>query len=238
MNNFKLLVLIMLMGTSETLRFKEEQLAHPRVLAAYRDANQALLPELQRATGEKGFDLYVRAFKSEQIVEVWIKTAGKNQYEAFRTYNFCATSGTLGPKRQEGDLQIPEGFYSIRHFNPVSNFYLSLGINYPNRSDQLRGHPVSPGSAIYIHGGCATIGCIPITDEKIKELYVIAVEARARGQQHIPVHIFPMRLNKATDAASPHCDFWNELMPVYHYFQQHHNLPQITIDKNGTYVIK
>jgi len=50
-------------------------------------------------------------------------------------------SGKLGPKRQQGDMQIPEGFYHISGFNPASNFYLSLRINYPNPSGALgKGH--------------------------------------------------------------------------------------------------
>lgn len=110
------------------------------------------------------------------------------------TYPFCASSGILGPKRKEGDRQIPEGIYYINHFNPVSNFHLSLGINYPNPSDKILSDPAQPGESFYIHGNCVTIGCIPISDDKIKELYILAVEAYNNGQVKIPVHIFPDRL--------------------------------------------
>ena len=102
-------------------------------------------------------------------MEVWIKEASKDYYVLLNTYDFCTTSGTLGPKRKEGDLQIPEGIYTINHFNPQSNFYLSLGINYPNASDKILSDPVHPGGDIYLHGNCVTIGCIPLTDDKIKE---------------------------------------------------------------------
>src|SRR5690606_17823468 len=83
----------------------------------------------------------------------------------------------------------------INHFNPVSNFYLSLGVSYPNASDRILSDRAAPGGAIYVHGNCVTLGCIPITDDKIKELYVMAVEAKNNGQQKIPIHIYPRRLN-------------------------------------------
>lgn len=238
MSNFKFLMWMTLMLTPGPVRFKDRQLTYARVQSAYRETSQTFLPELHQTTGNKHFHLYLRAFKAEQRLEAWIKPEGKLQYQIFRTYNFCATSGVLGPKRQEGDLQIPEGFYSVSNFNPMSNFYLSLGLNYPNRSDQLRGHPNSPGSAIYIHGGCATIGCIPITDEKIKELYVLAVEARSGGQTQIPVHIFPMRFSELRYATSPHQKFWQELQPIFEYFENKHELPNITIDNTGRYMMR
>src|SRR5690606_40100008 len=137
----------------------------------------------------------------EKIIEVWVKGHNTTTYQLLCRYDCCTTSGTLGPKRREGDLQIPEGVYHINHFNPQSNFHLSLGINYPNASDKILSDPSKPGGAIYIHGNCVTIGCIPITDDKIKELYIMAVEAKNSGQQKIPVYIFPSRLDPAGMAA-------------------------------------
>ncbi len=142
------------------------------------------------------FHLYIRAFKNEKILEVWIKEKNADQFTLLHTYEFCTSSGSLGPKRRQGDLQIPEGVYHINHFNPESNFYLSLGLNYPNASDKILSDKQHPGSAIYIHGNCVTIGCIPLTDDKIKEVYIMAVEARNGGQEKIPVHIFPTRLTE------------------------------------------
>ena len=84
-------------------------------------------------------NIYLRIFKDEQILEVWTKRDVDKTYKKVCDYEFCATSGKLGPKRQEGDLQIPEGFYYIDRFNPNSNFFLSLGINYPNKSDKILG---------------------------------------------------------------------------------------------------
>lgn len=82
----------------------------------------------------------------------------------------CMQSGTLGPKRMEGDYQMPEGFYYINEFKPYSNFHLALGINYPNASDKVLSDARRPGGDIYIHGGCVSTGCIAISDQPIEEL--------------------------------------------------------------------
>jgi murein L,D-transpeptidase YafK len=46
------------------------------------------------------------------------------------------------------------------------------------------GHEKNPGGDIFLHGNCVTIGCLPITDEGIKEVYWLAVLARTTGQMH------------------------------------------------------
>src|SRR5688572_25113357 len=206
------IVLMMLQGVS----FKETQLRHSRVKAAYTEKEKTVEQHfVAKKIVQDGARIFLRAFKKEETLEVWVNEKGKNTFSLLQTYQFCSSSGTLGPKRKEGDLQIPEGVYHINHFNPESNFYLSLGLNYPNASDKILSHKTRPGGSIYIHGNCVTIGCIPITDEKIKELYVLAVEARNYGQEKIPVHVFPARLTdegtsslQAHHAASSHIEFW------------------------------
>jgi murein L,D-transpeptidase YafK len=141
-------------------------------------------------------------------------------------------------------LQIPEGVYYINHFNPQSNFYLSLGLNYPNVSDKILSDKKNPGGAIYIHGDCVTIGCIPLTDDKIKEVYVLAVEARNNGQEKIPVHIFPTKLTdeglsmlKATFPQATHFRFWSNLKTVYDDFERTRKLNPINVKNTGEYFL-
>jgi murein L,D-transpeptidase YafK len=163
-----------------------------------------------------------------------------------KEYPFCNSSGALGPKRRQGDGQIPEGFYHIDRFNPLSNFHLSLGINYPNQADRIRGGSGDLGGDIFIHGGCVTIGCVPITDELIKEVYLIAVEAKTAGQGRIPVHIFPARMGakgmrQLEGAASGNqelLDFWRNLKSGYDSFEQNRRLPSVTVDRQGRYVVQ
>jgi murein L,D-transpeptidase YafK len=224
--------------------FRKSQLKNIRVKDAY-DEKQHIVKAYfeEKRLNYTGFNLFIRAFKSEEKLEVWIKQKGTEQFNHLYTYDFCRLSGTLGPKRKEGDLQIPEGVYEISHFNPLSNFYLSLGINYPNRSDKILSDSDKPGSNIYIHGNCVTVGCIPITDEKIKELYVLAVEARNNGQERIPVHIFPSHLDSnSIEILIKRCkpdteiiNFWKNLQTVYNDFETSNIIKTIQVNKKGEY---
>jgi murein L,D-transpeptidase YafK len=224
--------------------FREKQLSNARVQIAYDEKKSAVKQYFtdKKLAFEK-FELFLRAFKKEQKLEVWVKENSKEEFVLIHAYDFCAMSGTLGPKRKEGDLQIPEGVYHINHFNPLSNFYLSLGLSYPNASDKLLSHKTKPGGAIYIHGNCVTIGCIPITDEKIKELYVLAVEARNNGQEKIPVYVFPAKLNEgvveklATEYAATNTlkKFWKNLEPIYTDFESTKKLRPIKVNDKGEY---
>lgn len=224
--------------------FKDQQLANARVKAAFIQKE----PLLKQAFAVKKLAyppkaIFIRIFKREQVLEIWARADTGQAYVHVKDYPVCASSGDLGPKRRMGDGQVPEGFYRINHFNPFSNFHLSLGVDYPNASDRYfsRGH--NPGGSIYLHGNCVTIGCVPIGDEGIKELYPLAVEARDNGQERIPVHIFPAKLDSAgfsalkaeyvTDTAL--LGFWANLKQGYDYFESNRRLPAISIDAKGRY---
>ena len=221
--------------------FKSEQLRYPRVRKAYQEKEAALVKLLREKDIEiNDFNLFIRCFKQEQLVEVWVKAKDSTDFIHFKNYNFCSSSGDLGPKRKEGDGQIPEGFYTIDRFNPYSNFYLSLGVNYHNKSDRVLGDQQSPGGEIFIHGDCVTIGCIPITDNLIKELYVLAVEAKNGGQSRIPVHIFPFKF-AASWQDGEHLSqrtFWTNLKQGYDYFDLKKQIPEIQIDNKGKYLFR
>lgn len=226
--------------------FKTGQLKYERVRTAYAEKESLVKRYFtDQGLSYDGFHLFIRCFKEEKLVEVWVQEKNESTWHLLHSYAFCAASGTLGPKRKYGDLQIPEGVYKIIHFNPISSYYLSLGINYPNKSDEILGDSRNPGGDIYIHGNCVTVGCIPITDDCIKELYVLAVEARNNGQNEIPVHIFPTRLTDETmtklatqygsDAV---VGFWRDLKKIYDNFEQSKTLAEIKIDSQGRYQIR
>lgn len=222
--------------------FKTEQLKNKKVKAAYSEKWEDLQKEIKAKNIFGNYDLLLRAFKQEKQLEVWIKNKNDQQYVLLKTYAICATSGTLGPKRKEGDGQIPEGFYSIDLFNPNSDYHLSLRVNYPNGSDKIVSDKKYPGGAIMIHGNCVTIGCMPITDDKIKELYVLAVEAKTNGGA-IPVHIYPCRLTDANLSSleqhysSSLITFWKNLRSVYDHFEKKKTNPGIKVAKDGSYFI-
>ena len=56
--------------------------------------------------------IMLRIYKEESELEVW-KEAKNGRYELLNTYEICAWSGVLGPKKKEGDRQAPEGFYTV-----------------------------------------------------------------------------------------------------------------------------
>lgn len=190
--------------------------------------------------------LYLRSFKYDSQLEVWIKEQGKDTFSFFKTYRVCALSGALGPKRMEGDFQVPEGFYYINEFNPKSTFHLSLGLNYPNKADSFWSDPIKPGGDIYIHGGCVTTGCIPIKDVQVEELYVLATSVKEQGQDFIPVHIFPIQYSNRksleyfalnTKNNENYQLFALNMQDAYDYFNKNKKLPIVGIDKQGGYIL-
>ena len=164
-----------------------------------------------------------------------------------QTIPICAASGELGPKRREGDLQVPEGFYTIDRFNPVSSFHLSLGLSYPNRVDRKRAGAAPPGGDIFIHGSCVTVGCLPLRDGPMETLYLAAIAARDHGQRGIPVHVFPCRFDEGDcqdrladpRAEDPSVDaFWTSIEPGYSAFESTGRPPRIRVTRDGRYVVR
>lgn len=228
-------------------KFIEDQRAFPRVANALRSKEESLKKQFTDAKLQWPVkDMYIRSFKYDSQLEVWARNTPNEAYRLFKTYKVCALSGTLGPKRIEGDYQVPEGFYYINEYNPKSMYHLSLGINYPNASDMLLSDSIKPGSDIYIHGSCITVGCIPIQNDQIEELYVLASHARTQGQDFIPVHIYPVRfsnersqeyLSRNSKEDVDYQKFSTRLKEVYDYFEEHRKLPLLSVNKRGEYVL-
>jgi murein L,D-transpeptidase YafK len=190
--------------------------------------------------------MYVRSFKYDKQMEVWVKPTEKEPYRFLKTYNVCQQSGTTGPKRVEGDYQVPEGFYYINEFNPNSNYHLALGLNYPNASDKILADQTRPGSAIYIHGNCVSTGCIPLTDGPMEEVYFLASLVHTKGQEFIPVHIFPAKYNapksklylENTLKDNPQLQLFNKnIRQVYDFFEIRKELPVVMVNKAGEYIL-
>lgn len=179
--------------------------------------------------------IFIRAFKEERELELWgADKSGKMQL--LRTYPIAAASGGPGPKRREGDQQVPEGVYRVDQFNPHSRFHLSLRVNYPNKADRILGDRANLGGDIYIHGNQVSIGCLAMTDPKIEEIYSLASTARP----DITVHIFPCRMEGGTYAQLKRrypalAGFWKQLQPIYAAFEAKRVVPQVRIMRNGVY---
>lgn len=235
-----------LLSMTPPINFFEQQLKFLRVQEANRKKGKAVGELLSsKNINSNSFDLFLRAFKKEQKLEVWAKNKADDTFILLKSYEYCASTGVLGPKRRSGDRQIPEGFYEVDLFNPQSQYLLSFRINYPNKSDLVFADKLNPGDNIFIHGHCVTIGCIPIGDENIQELYLLAAKAKSSGGK-INVHIFPTILNEqnyktindefGTDASL--LAFWSWLKPGYDAFENSKKLPNIVIEDSGKYVVK
>ncbi|MCA9660533.1 MAG: L,D-transpeptidase family protein, partial [Myxococcales bacterium] len=174
-----------------------------------------------------------RVFKEEKELEVWASDAADGPLKPITTYRICAASGGPGPKTRTGDGQVPEGFYEIDFFKPRSDYYLALHVNYPNRRDRAQR---STGSAIMIHGRCASIGCLAMSDDRIQELWVIGKSLRSGRVQ---VHIFPERAIDGLVAKTEHAGlraFWASLAEGKRRFDADHRVPKkIGFDDDGNY---
>jgi murein L,D-transpeptidase YafK len=117
-----------------------------------------------------------------------------------KTYKIALGFAPVGTKTKQGDGATPEGEYYLTHKNPRSNYYLSLGISYPNIKDAASGlqrklisqaqhdaivaainaqakppQNTKLGGDIFIHGGGNTndwtLGCVALENADIKELF-------------------------------------------------------------------
>lgn len=229
-----------------TIHFIDYQRSIPKISDLLNRKEDTLIKQFR----EKGLIwparyVYIRSFKYDSQLEVWVKNAREDKYKLFKTYKVCALAGTLGPKRMQGDYQVPEGFYYINEFKPRSEYHLSLGLNYPNASDRILSDSSQPGGDIYIHGSCVTTGCIPITDAQIEEVYILAAHAKDMGEDFIPVHIFPVNfnngrsveyLNKYLQTFSEYTPFAKSMRSAFYYFEKYREVPFVMVNGKGEYV--
>ena len=190
-------------------------------------------PQLKKDLRAKGLQfgnpVFLRIFKEERELEVWVEKDGS--FAKFRTYPVVAMSGHLGPKLAEGDRQAPEGFYYVPSgmMNPRSLYHLSFNIGFPNRYD--RSHDRT-GSLIMVHGDRRSIGCFAMTDEKVEEIYTLCDAALKRGQLYFRVHCFPFRMTseRMVEAEGNKWEgFWKNLKEGYDWFEKEKVPPNVEV---------
>ena len=238
----------MLLNSGKTFdSFRDKQLNFTRVREVYSNKEKFVIKTLsEHSISHDSLRIYLLAFKTEKKIELWAKNKSDSVFSLIKDFPICDFSGTIGPKRRYRDLQVPEGFYHISKLNPYSKYYLSMEINYPNASDSIRGVRGHLGNQIYIHGSCISSGCLAITDDKIKELFVYCVEAFNSGQEEIGFTIFPARLTDAkyadlTDDYRKNKDvvsLWGDLKKYYDLYTQNKVQPKVSFLPNGTHDIK
>jgi murein L,D-transpeptidase YafK len=192
--------------------------------------NLAQLSERLEAKGLKaGAPLFIRIFKAESELEVWMQKDGR--YVLFDTYPICHWSGTLGPKLNEGDKQSPEGIYTLtsQQLHWIGRHPRSLNLGFPNVLDRAFSRT---GSYILVHGGCSSVGCFAMTNPVIEEIFGLAHQALKSGQDHIQVHALPFRMTEArvkAQALSEWYDFWRNLKDAYDSFERTRVPPTVSV---------
>ncbi len=140
------------------------------------------------------------ASAGEIVVSKSKRTLEFKTSDTHRVFPIALGTNPVGKKLTRGDKKTPEGIYFITHKNPKSQFYLSLGISYPNIDDAKAGlladliskkefaliekavlqKKLPPqytklGGEIFIHGGGAssdwTWGCIGLNNSAITFLF-------------------------------------------------------------------
>ncbi len=119
----------------------------------------------------------IEVFKNERIMMLF------HNDEVLETYEIELGFAPEGHKFEYGDGRTPEGEYFIDRRNPNSDFYLSIGISYPNEEDIARAREagVNPGGDIFIHGTPRpfrniddwTVGCIAVTNREMRQIYAM-----------------------------------------------------------------
>jgi murein L,D-transpeptidase YafK len=191
----------------------------------------ALVGDLTAAGLHFGDPVFIRAFKNEGELELFVRSRATGKFDLFRTYQIAGQSGVPGPKLAEGDGQVPEGFYFVppSAMNPNSQYHLSFNLGYPNEYD--RAHQRT-GSAIMIHGDHVSIGCLAMTDEKIEEIYTLCAAAHHGGQAYFRVHLFPFRMTteRLESLAEPAWnEFWRNLKEGYDIFEKYRVPPDVSV---------
>ena len=237
-----LIILILLLSCIDAHRLKAQNIpSSSRSEEAIERVMPALKNELDEAGLKWGQEVFIRIFKKERQLELWVKQTGSASFQLFKTYKICSIGNApLGPKLEEGDGLVPEGFYFFRpiDLNPWSDFHLSFNIGFPNKYDRDHGRT---GSAIMVHGRCVSAGCFAMTNSRIEEIYALVDAAFHGGQDFIRVHVFPFRMtdsNMHRYRSHRWIDFWQNLKEGYDYFENSQNRPPNTVVTDGRYVFQ
>lgn len=181
-----------------------------------------------------GAPIFMRIFKREFELEVWLQRNGK--FERFATYPICTWSGKLGPKFREGDHQSPEGIYVVDKsaLNPNSSYHRSFNLGYPNAFDRAHGRT---GSFLMVHGACASVGCYAMTDAQIDEIWTLVTASLAGKQKRFQVQVFPFRMtDDALQSRKDHAaaGLWADLKVAHDHFEER-RVPPLAYVCNKSY---
>lgn len=131
-----------------------------------------------------------KTYRGPEVTQILVYKSDRKMYlmhhdRALKSYNIDLGFAPEGHKQFEGDGKTPEGTYRIDRRNPNSEFYLSVGLNYPNTRDVAfaTSQGKRPGGDIFIHGQPNrvkkvsrrdwTAGCIAVKNSEIEDIYAM-----------------------------------------------------------------
>jgi murein L,D-transpeptidase YafK len=199
-------------------------------------------------------DLLFVVYKSELEFQVWAKNKNNDSAYTFISSYPITDSNVArpGPKSRYGDSLTPEGIYSV-YFYPAfrwSDFHLAFRVSYPNRLDHARRSywnvQGKPGGGINIHGYCISIGCIPLGNPVIDEVYLLT-RTNQRNGSDTRIMIFPFKFDSQTTKNRYYnefrnnnriTEFWDSLEDCHAYFKTTNKIPEFMHDQNTGYYIR
>ena len=192
--------------------------------------SSATLAKMEALDTSPSSPTLIRTYKKEAELEIW-KMKSNGEYALLKTFPMCRWSGQLGPKKREGDMQVPEGFYTIApgQMNPNSHYYLAFNVGYPNAYDRAYGRT---GGNVMVHGVCSSAGCFSMTDEQVADIYAIARDSFAGGQRDIQLQSYPFHMtaeNMAKFRLDPNIEFWKNLKDGSDHFEVTKNEPSVLV---------
>lgn len=191
-----------------------------------------LAPELERLKLQAGNPVFLRLFKEEGELEIWMKGERELEYKLFKVCRIAESAGSPGPKLREGDGQAPEGFYdgTVTSLRPETRHHLGIELGYPNEFDSYHGYT---GSELMIHGGIHAAGAFALSREAIEEVYALLEAGFEGGQAKVAINIFPFRMTDArmdrvANERPRWLDFWINLKEGYDYFENVRLPPEVS----------
>jgi len=209
---------------------------------------------VQNSLTYNSLDVLLIGYKNELELQLWVRARNSNsKYLRLKSFNITDSNvACLGPKSVLGDNLTPEGVYSVEFYSSLkwSDFYLAFRVSYPNDADIARrnywGISAKPGGDINIHGCCISIGCIPIGNPDMEELFLL-IRANQKNGSAVKILIFPFKfddlatkgrfINQYRDEVLL-LGFWQSLERIHHYFLGSCQLPRVGFDDTtGNYTI-
>ena len=205
----------------------------------------------EKNIGYDDADNIIVIFKDELLLQLFARQAHTVQeYGLISEYKIRNDRVRyLGPKSRKGDGLTPEGIYDLVFYPALrwSDFYLAFRVTYPNDADKIRkeywGIQGKIGGDINIHGYCVSIGCVPLGNPAICELFFFLRQNMVKNNR-IKVMIFPFQFDLEINQSyleayyqrnKKVAEFWESLNPIYTYFIENKKIPNYQIDQERGY---